>query len=430
MNEIIAGGPPAVLAGICAISYIYFGLYILPTALKDARFRPLASMCIFASAWSFFYVMYFLSAGPRTRELWQGFCFAGLLVLGFPMWFMMRYTGLIRNKKLAVFLSYAIWMPPLISAYMSVTENAVARDFPLGFWFLYAEIQSTIYSITTVVLMSLYFRKLKTNKSRVQAFTLCVGGIILIAGSWAADYILGFKDSENIMPLWLLIWIGILLYNIRKYRFITITPDFISRDITENIEEGIILLDPGLELIFANRAVLAMLNVGGVGRADLPGLVAERHVLDDEFKKLIGSESISFKARLNLRPRGSNKRIAVDMKVKKVIDSFRDLSGFLIIVSRVKELEELKARYRITARELDVIRQLAIGKTNHEIADILRLTERTIETHLTNIYGKLGVGNRIELLNLLSEYHSLQKGAEEGRAAAGDAPRLLRERAI
>ena len=430
MSPLFTNGLPAVLSGICSVSFLYFGIYIYPVALKDIRFRPLLYMCFLSSAWSLCYVMYFLNIETGGTGLWQRFIYAGMLVFAFFPWFMMRYTALIRNKKVICLVHLALWIPPLTVAYKSISSNAVAKDFPLGFWFLLTQVQTTIYNLAGIIFLVLYNIKQKTNKGRMQTHIFCISGFVLLSLSWIADYYLGFRNAQNIIPLWLLIWIGILLYTIRRYRFITITPDFISRDITENIEEGIILLDPGLELIFANRAVLAMLNVGGVGRADLPGLVAERHVLDDEFKKLIGSESISFKARLNLRPRGSNKRIAVDMKVKKVIDSFRDLSGFLIIVSRVKELEELKARYRITARELDVIRQLAIGKTNHEIADILRLTERTIETHLTNIYGKLGVGNRIELLNLLSEYHSLQKGAEEGRAAAGDAPRLLRERAI
>ncbi|GEM_PF-1318804 len=430
MNEIIAGGPPAVIAGVCAISYVYFVLYIMPTAVKNARFRPLASMCIFASAWSFCYVMYFLGGDSPAREFWQGLCFAGFPAFAFLLWFMLRYTNFIRNTKAALFIYIILWLPPLLSAYMSVTENAVARDFPLGFWFLYAEIQTSLYNLASVLVMLLFYTGIKTHKSRIQAYTLCTSGMVLCTLSWIADFYFLPRGSQNIIPFWLLIWIGILLYTIRRYRFITITSDFISRDITENIEEGIILLDPGRSAIFANRAVLSMLNVDRAEHIRLPELVRERHVLDDEFSRMTGSESDSFRARVTLSPRGSGARVPVDLKGKKVIDSFNDLSGFLIIVSRVKELEELKTRYRITARELDLIRQLPVGKTMREIAGILGLADRTIETHVANIYNKLGLGNRIELLNLLSDYVSLQEGAGEGRAAAGDAPRLLCERAI
>ena len=80
-----------------------------------------------------------------------------------------------------------------------------------------------------------------------------------------------------------------------------------------------------------------------------------------------------------------------------------------MIVSRVKELDQLKTRYGITARELDVIRHMSVGKTNREIADFLNVTERTIETHVTSIYAKLRVSNRIELMRVLSRFEALHE---------------------
>ena len=40
---------------------------------------------------------------------------------------------------------------------------------------------------------------------------------------------------------------------------------------------------------------------------------------------------------------------------------------------------------------------MAAGRTNREVADQLVLSPRTIEAHLRNIYGKLGVRSRVEL---------------------------------
>ncbi len=48
----------------------------------------------------------------------------------------------------------------------------------------------------------------------------------------------------------------------------------------------------------------------------------------------------------------------------------------------------------LTAREGEVLRLLASGLSNGEIADRLSLSPRTINAHLTNIYGKLGVSSR------------------------------------
>jgi DNA-binding NarL/FixJ family response regulator len=50
----------------------------------------------------------------------------------------------------------------------------------------------------------------------------------------------------------------------------------------------------------------------------------------------------------------------------------------------------------LSSREEEVLRLLATGQTNKDIAQNLILSVRTIEAHLRNIYGKLGVGTRTE----------------------------------
>lgn len=68
--------------------------------------------------------------------------------------------------------------------------------------------------------------------------------------------------------------------------------------------------------------------------------------------------------------------------------------------------EELPAERRpgvaliepLTPRELEVLRLLAGAASNREIADRLEISPRTVETHLANIYGKLGVRGRTEAM--------------------------------
>ena len=48
----------------------------------------------------------------------------------------------------------------------------------------------------------------------------------------------------------------------------------------------------------------------------------------------------------------------------------------------------------LTAREVEVLRLVAAGLANAEIAARLFLSPRTVNAHLTTIYGKLGVANR------------------------------------
>jgi len=49
---------------------------------------------------------------------------------------------------------------------------------------------------------------------------------------------------------------------------------------------------------------------------------------------------------------------------------------------------------RLTAREVEVLRLVAAGRTNPQIATTLFLSEKTVARHLSNIYAKLGIGSR------------------------------------
>src|SRR5581483_214345 len=53
-------------------------------------------------------------------------------------------------------------------------------------------------------------------------------------------------------------------------------------------------------------------------------------------------------------------------------------------------------RARLTRRELEILRLVAEGRPNREVAKILWVTDQTIKFHLANTYKKLGVRNRVE----------------------------------
>jgi NarL family two-component system response regulator LiaR len=50
----------------------------------------------------------------------------------------------------------------------------------------------------------------------------------------------------------------------------------------------------------------------------------------------------------------------------------------------------------LTARETEVLQQLALGKSNKEIAATLVIAEKTARTHVSNILAKLGVSSRTQ----------------------------------
>jgi DNA-binding NarL/FixJ family response regulator len=62
----------------------------------------------------------------------------------------------------------------------------------------------------------------------------------------------------------------------------------------------------------------------------------------------------------------------------------------------------LLGQYGITGREAEVIRLVAQGLPNKQIASDLGVSFATVRTHLYNVFRKTGVSSRIELVRLLS----------------------------
>jgi two-component system response regulator DegU len=61
-------------------------------------------------------------------------------------------------------------------------------------------------------------------------------------------------------------------------------------------------------------------------------------------------------------------------------------------------LQDNSVPKRLTARESDIVRLVAMGMRNAEVAERLSLSENTVKTHLTNIFHKLAIRDRLELV--------------------------------
>jgi DNA-binding NarL/FixJ family response regulator len=87
----------------------------------------------------------------------------------------------------------------------------------------------------------------------------------------------------------------------------------------------------------------------------------------------------------------------------------RDICGPLGAAPTLARVDALVARLTsespapsypagLTSREVDVLRLLPRGLSNAEIAEALFVSPRTIQSHLSNLYGKLAVSGRAEAI--------------------------------
>ncbi len=89
--------------------------------------------------------------------------------------------------------------------------------------------------------------------------------------------------------------------------------------------------------------------------------------------------------------------------VQNLVQVLRDLSA--------QTAPPPRKTFGLTARELEVVSLITEGSTNKYIAQTFGISEETVKRHLTNIFNKLGVGNRLELA-LFALNHNLLPPAQ------------------
>lgn len=55
-------------------------------------------------------------------------------------------------------------------------------------------------------------------------------------------------------------------------------------------------------------------------------------------------------------------------------------------------------KYKLSAREIEILRLILAGHTYRSAADIVFISEKTVDAHLRSIYAKTSVKNKVELV--------------------------------
>jgi two-component system response regulator DevR len=97
-------------------------------------------------------------------------------------------------------------------------------------------------------------------------------------------------------------------------------------------------------------------------------------------------------------------------------EALLDPSTTARLLSRVREAErkaDEDAFRDLSDREMDVLAELARGKTNTEIGQVLNLSEKTVRNYVSTILEKLHLTNRIELATYAVEHHLFERLGRE-----------------
>ncbi len=89
-----------------------------------------------------------------------------------------------------------------------------------------------------------------------------------------------------------------------------------------------------------------------------------------------------------------------------LIEAIRTIAGGRTFISsstqqslmrRWLEEDPESRREELTVRELEVVKLIAEARTNRQIAEALKVSEKTVESHRGNVLAKLGMRDRVEL---------------------------------
>jgi two-component system, NarL family, nitrate/nitrite response regulator NarL len=89
-----------------------------------------------------------------------------------------------------------------------------------------------------------------------------------------------------------------------------------------------------------------------------------------------------------------------------VREAVSDLAQIVDVESFQSEEAARPKNFRLTHREMEILAVVVSGLTNREIAEKFSISEQTVKHHVTNIFDKLGVYNRLELA-LFAVHHGL-----------------------
>ncbi len=174
------------------------------------------------------------------------------------------------------------------------------------------------------------------------------------------------------------------------------------------IPTGVIVFDEKLDIVYSNRQARYFLN-----RQKLPDEITTLNrrifyaIKASKINELFPGE-VHFTKKFDGSP--SNWRFSV-----LICEPPNPLVVIFIMEEKISnklEMNEIRRQYRLTRKETDILRRVLDGLKNTEIAEDVEITEQTVKDHLSNIYVKIGVENRMALMRTLI-YSSEQQNPDQ-----------------
>ncbi len=404
--------------GTCSL-YIY--LAALSLTIKP---RTVSHWLLFASAccaayWAFFAFFAYNADTLEELRVWVSISVLGMFPY-FPL-NLLFVISVVPGRKLTVPLAAVITLPAAALFVLNLFYPVVFSDFMMGekgwifvpaigrpfnfCWIAYF----SICFVGSVVLLVIWRITTIRNREKRQMGVLVTSqavAILLIFLEYRFhEYLVQFR-SATISPVLLVIWVLGMVIAMKRYQFLSITPETVGKEILNSIREIIILIDDEEKITYMNRRALSFFGVpyrkldhrdlGAfiTGGEKTPSIVPSEIKADDQ----VSAPSVTVDLTFYTYYSGT---AGVSMRVSRIHDKYGDPLGYLFVGHEVIGVGQLQERWDLTEREAEIVIRISKGHSNAVIAEELDISEQTVKNHIAHVYRKLNVSNRVELINII-----------------------------
>ncbi len=381
-------------------------------------------MLVFYAIWNATGVLLY-SAGDKDAFLRMSpVCAAFVFCLPLTLHFVLSFCSIrIRIRAPLLLIAYAL---SLVFYALFLKNELLYVDYEKrnGFWHFvsaplgWPQIGFILYCAAVYVIpMILLFRwkksaRYKREKSQANILISALGAVVAL---FLLEYAVKDRMNANVQAsavysnLWTLgIWISIL-----KYRFMTVTPDRISKLVIEHMDQALFVTEMDGAILFLNAAAQIVLKPKSAPEGSMVAdLLRSPAEIEKARARLANGEKGPIHLRAHLAA-GDGSAASFDLEMRLIADKSGDGLGILILGREVKEMNQFKALFGVTDREVEVIHAVLSGYSSRQIAERLSIAERTVKSHIEHVYVKLNVSNRVQLFNLVKEYN-LFGGLDDG----------------
>jgi PAS domain S-box-containing protein len=221
-------------------------------------------------------------------------------------------------------------------------------------------------------------------------------------------------DSQGGTLSFQLIWLFSILILVDRYRFLLPREDAERTAMLEISGYSLLVIDQQGSIQIMNREAERLLGIR-FSRIRLKKIHVFLHPFEPLWKEI---EQMQYKSRQSISSNMfirtvKGKDIPVDIKVTLLEDKLQRRSGYLLTIKEKSKVTKLQEAFQLSKREIEVLQCLVNGFTNQEIAEALLISERTVKNHVTHIFDKLGVDNRVQVIMCLKEYEILSSQPSE-----------------